>query len=40
MTEVIQHSDNTGMVFVAQKLGLDRMLDYLDKFGIGDHDRY
>jgi len=36
MTEVIQHSDNTGMVFVAQKLGLGRMLDYLDKFGIGD----
>jgi len=36
MTEVIQHSDNTGMVFVAQKLGLDRMLDYLNKFGIGN----
>ncbi len=37
MTEVIQHSDNTGMVFVAQKLGLNRMLNYLDKFGIGDN---
>lgn len=37
MTEVIQHSDNTGMVFVAQKLGLDRMIDYLDKFGIGEN---
>ena len=36
MVEVIQHSDNTGMVFVAQKLGLDRMLTYLKKFGIGD----
>ncbi|HYM65346.1 MAG TPA: penicillin-binding protein 2, partial [Candidatus Sulfotelmatobacter sp.] len=36
MTQVIQHSDNTGMVFVAQKLGLNRMIDYLDKFGIGD----
>lgn len=35
MTDVIMHSDNTGMVFVAQKLGLDRMLDYLGKFGIG-----
>lgn len=35
MTEVIQHSDNTGMVFVAQSLGLDRLLSYLDKFGIG-----
>ena len=35
MTEVIQHSDNTGMVFVAQKLGKDGMINYLDKFGIG-----
>lgn len=35
MIEVIQHSDNTGMVFVAQKLGVDRMIDYLTKFGIG-----
>ncbi|MBI2026133.1 MAG: penicillin-binding protein 2 [Candidatus Levybacteria bacterium] len=36
MIETIQHSDNTAMVFVAQKLGLDRMLSYLGKFGIGD----
>lgn len=36
MNEVIQNSDNTGMVFVGQKLGLDRMLKYLSKFGIGD----
>ena len=35
MLEVIQHSDNTGMVYTAQKLGLDRMLKYLDRFGIG-----
>ena len=35
MTEVIQHSDNTGMIFVGQALGLDKMLKYLDKFGIG-----
>jgi stage V sporulation protein D (sporulation-specific penicillin-binding protein) len=35
MLEVIQHSDNTGMVFTAQKLGLDRMVKYLDEFGIG-----
>jgi stage V sporulation protein D (sporulation-specific penicillin-binding protein) len=35
MIEVIQHSDNTGMVFVAQKLGADRMLSYLNKFGFG-----
>ncbi len=35
MIEVIQHSDNTGMVFVALKLGADRMISYLTKFGIG-----
>lgn len=35
MIETIQHSDNTGMVFTAQKLGLDRMLSYLSRFGIG-----
>jgi len=36
MLEVIQHSDNTGMVYTAQKLGLDRMIKYLEKFGIGE----
>lgn len=36
MVDVIQHSDNTGMVYVAQKLGLDNLLNYLNKFGIGD----
>ncbi|MDP2586094.1 MAG: penicillin-binding protein 2 [Candidatus Levybacteria bacterium] len=35
MIGVIQHSDNTGMVFVALKLGVDRMIEYLTKFGIG-----
>lgn len=35
MIDVIKHSDNTGMVFVAQKLGVDRMISYLDRFGIG-----
>jgi len=35
MIDTIIHSDNTGMVFVSQKLGLDRMLDHLNKFGIG-----
>ena len=35
MIEVIQHSDNTGMVFVALKLGVDRMISYLTRFGIG-----
>lgn len=36
MVGVIQHSDNIGMVFVAQKLGVDRMINYLSAFGIGD----
>jgi stage V sporulation protein D (sporulation-specific penicillin-binding protein) len=36
MTEVIQHSDNIGMVYVSQKLGKDKLLDYLKKFGIGE----
>ncbi len=35
MTEVIQHSDNTGMVFVGRKLGKDKLLTYYDKFGLG-----
>ena len=35
MIDVIQHSDNTGMVFVAQKLGVDKMISYLSSFGIG-----
>ena len=35
MTEVIVHSDNVGMSFVANQLGADRLYDYLDKFGIG-----
>src|SRR3990167_8291579 len=36
MVGVIQHSDNVGMVFVAQKLGVDRMINYLSAFGIGE----
>lgn len=35
MADVIVHSDNIGMVFVSQKLGKDRLLDYLNRFGIG-----
>ncbi|MEK7581093.1 MAG: penicillin-binding protein 2 [Patescibacteria group bacterium] len=35
MTEVIQHSDNIGMTFVSEKLGVDRFYDYIDKFGFG-----
>lgn len=36
MIDTIVHSDNTGMVFVGKKLGLDRMLSHLKKFGIGE----
>jgi cell division protein FtsI/penicillin-binding protein 2 len=36
MTDVIMHSDNTGMVFVGNKLGVDGMLKYMEGFGIGD----
>ena len=35
MIDVIIRSDNTGMVYVAQKLGVDKMISYFDKFGIG-----
>ncbi len=35
MTDVIQHSDNTGMVYVGQKLGIERFTSYLRRFGIG-----
>jgi cell division protein FtsI/penicillin-binding protein 2 len=36
MTNVIVHSDNVGMVFVANHLGEDRLYDYIKKFGIGE----
>ncbi len=35
MTDVIVHSDNTGMVFVARKLGAEKFVDYLKKYGLG-----
>lgn len=35
MTEVLAHSDNTGMIFVGRKLGEDKLIDYIKKFGIG-----
>ncbi len=35
MTDVIVHSDNVGMVFVSEKLGKEKMYDYLTKFGFG-----
>lgn len=37
MTEVIQNSDNTGMVFVGQKLGIDKMHYYLSEYGFGEN---
>lgn len=35
MTEVIQHSDNIGMTFVSDKLGVDKFKNYIEKFGFG-----
>lgn len=35
MHDVIRQSDNTGMIFVAFKLGKDNFINYLDSFGIG-----
>lgn len=35
MTDVIVHSDNTGMVFVSQKLGLNKLFSYIQNFGFG-----
>ncbi len=35
MQDVIVHSDNTGMVYVGKKLGLDKMYSYLENFGLG-----
>jgi len=35
MTDVIIHSDNTGMVYIGKKLGIQNMLKYLNAFGFG-----
>jgi len=35
MTEVIIHSDNIGMTFVAKKMGADRFYNYITRFGFG-----
>ncbi|HUD19702.1 MAG TPA: penicillin-binding protein 2 [Patescibacteria group bacterium] len=35
MTQIIQNSSNVGMVFVENKLGRDKMLQYIHSFGIG-----
>src|SRR5690606_12396034 len=36
MVDVLRHSDNVGMVFIGNRLGLDRFTSYIDKFGFGD----
>lgn len=36
MTEVIQNSDNTGMVYVGRKLGEDNLVSYFKKFGLNE----
>lgn len=36
MIDVITHSDNTGMVFVSRKLGIDKMYKYIQDFGFGN----
>ncbi len=35
MKDIIVHSDNTGMVFTARKLGLDKFYSYIEDFGFG-----
>lgn len=35
MTDIIVHSDNVGMVFVVEKLGAQKFLDCVKKFGFG-----
>jgi len=37
MTHIMIHSDNTGMVYISQLLGLSKMLSYFDKYGIGQN---
>lgn len=36
MTEVLQYSINTGLVWVQEKLGRERFRDYVKKFGFGE----
>jgi len=35
MSQILEKSSNPGMVFVANKLGKDKFIEYLNKFGIG-----
>lgn len=36
MTQILEQSNNVGMVWVAQQLGAEMMYDYLRRFGIGE----
>lgn len=36
MIDVLVHSDNTGMVFIGDKLGKNKLYDYLKNFGFGE----
>lgn len=33
--DIIRHSDNVGMIWVAERLGKDRLFGYLERFGMG-----
>lgn len=35
LTDIIVHSDNVGMVYVVEKLGLNRFFSYIKSFGFG-----
>lgn len=35
MTDVLRHSDNTGMIYAANRLGKDKFVKYLEAFGFG-----
>ncbi|MCL4397603.1 penicillin-binding protein 2 [Patescibacteria group bacterium] len=35
MTDVLVNSDNTGMTFVGEKLGFDKLYSYIQKYGFG-----
>lgn len=39
MTDALAKSDNIAMIFVAEKLGIDKFKDYLHKFGVGEELR-
>ncbi|PJC76076.1 hypothetical protein CO010_03655 [Candidatus Shapirobacteria bacterium CG_4_8_14_3_um_filter_39_11] len=36
MTDILVHSDNVGMVYVSEKIGIECLLNYLGKFGLTD----